>query len=98
MWICKGGYRLQEPLRSISSKQLIIGHICNGPNEAIAARSSWQELTERDVMKFLRGDEEVKAIQYFFTGEDVLSVLNDPASGIVYTMHDYEGNMQDILK
>ncbi|MCJ1398560.1 hypothetical protein MMC11_001760 [Xylographa trunciseda] len=82
----------------VASKTLIIGHICKGPNAAIAERESWQELEERDVMKFARQEDEVKAVQYFFKGEAVLNKLNEPASGVVFTMHDTDVNVnQDIM-
>lgn len=86
VWTCRKGDRLAGNLAAINSKKLIIGHICSKANTAIARKPSWKDLKEEDIMKILRFGEVVKAVQYFFKGEDVIDSLSNPAAGVRFEL------------
>ena len=99
VWNSRKSDPLPRDLSHIYAQKLIVGPTCGKPNLHIAKKSSWEDLDENDMMELERVTVEVvdgeeitrrekfKPVQYFFKGRDTILKMNEPSSGIIYTLH-----------
>ena len=99
VWNSRRSDPLPRDLSYISTKKLILGPICGKATPHIARKSSWQDLDENDMMKLERVaveivngkeisfQEKFNPVQYFFKGRHTILKMNEPSSGIIYTLH-----------
>lgn len=84
VWASRKGEKYPRDLRHIEKRSLYIGQICHSHNKAISQMPSWEEITEKNLMyveEEVKGqdgvwrEQQVRATQYVFYGDDVQEVL-----------------------